>query len=286
MIMHYRAAFGFTRPPFSNEIESSELFTSDSLRQCHARLDYLRCERGAAAITGEVGVGKTVVIRSFLRRLAPSQYLILYGEVPEIAKNPIRSVVEGWLEELGEKIPHANNGRSLRVLRSGLISHYEKGRTPFLVVDEAHRLDDRGLLLLKSLLNYEMDSKIPVVMAISGGPSFSRMLCKRSLEEIRQRLLYVYPLSGLSQQEMEPYIMARLKYAGCEHQLFPRDIVDEMFRVTSGIPRLINQLGNLCLLSAAQAHKNIVDSACLIQALTEMGLADEIKKSPLDFALT
>jgi len=284
--MLHRTAFGFIRPPFSHEIDSSELFASDSLRQCHARLDYLRSERGAAVITGEVGAGKTVIIRSFLKRLPPSQYLILYGAVPELAKNPLRSVIEGWLEELGEKIPHANNGRSLRVLRSILIDHYEKGRTPFLIIDEAHHLDDRGILLLKTFLNYDMDSRVPVVMLFSGNHLFTRTLGKRALEEIRQRLLYVYPLAGLSSQEMEPYLMARLKYGGCERQLFPRDIIDEMFRVTTGIPRLVNQLGNLCLLASAQAHKHTVDSACLVQALKEMGLGEEIRKDPLAFALT
>jgi type II secretory pathway predicted ATPase ExeA len=284
--MLHRTAFGFTRPSFSHEIESSELFVSDSLRQCQARLDYLRSEKGAAAITGEVGLGKTAAIRYFLRRLPPSHYLVLYGAVPQLAKNPLRSVIEGWLEELGEKIPHANNGRGLRVLRNTLIDHYDKGRMPFLVIDEAHHLDDRGILLLKSLLNYDMDSRISAVMLLSGSPLLSRTLAKRSLEEIRQRLLFVYPLSGLTSQEMEPYIMARLKYAGCERQLFPRDIIDEMFRVTTGIPRLVNQLGNLCLLSAAQAHKTIVDSACLVQALKEMGLSEEIRKDPLAFALT
>lgn len=280
--MPYRSTFNLSRAPFSAEIEPHSLFQSEAHAQCKARLDYLRRERGLAVITGEVGSGKSSVLRAFMRQLAPSSYLVLYGAVPAVP-GPLRAVVEGWLEQLGEKLPFNNLARCLHLLHQTLEAIDEKGRQPFLVLDEAHLLDQRGLLQLKSLLNYDMDSRLPLALVLAGGPKLARALSLPPLEEIRQRLLFAYPLSGLKRAELEPYLAARLKQAGCERQLFPPEIVDEMYRHTQGIPRRVNQLSNLCLVAAANQRLQQIDSSCLLQALEEMGLAEEARRERSDF---
>jgi type II secretory pathway predicted ATPase ExeA len=281
--MPYRANYNLNRAPFSPEIEPHALFQSEGHTQCRARLDYLRRERGLAVITGEVGSGKSTVLRSFLRQLAPSSYLTLYGAVPAVP-GPLRPIVEGWLENLGERLPFNNLARCLHILHENLGAIYEKGRQPFLVIDEAHLLDKRSLLQLKPLLNYDMDSRLPLTMVLSGGPQLARSLSLPPLEEIRQRVLFAYPLPGLKRVEIEQYLSSRLKHAGCDRQLFPEEIVDEIFRHTQGIPRRVNQLANLCLVAAASRRLQLVDSASLLQALGEMGLAEETRRDSFDFA--
>lgn len=280
--MPYRATFNLTRAPFSPEIEPHCLFHSEAFNQCKARLDYLRRERGLAIITGEVGAGKSSALRAFLRQLAPSSYLALYGAVPAV-QGPLRAVVEGWLEQLGEKIPFNNLARCLHMLHETLGAIDEKGRQPFVVFDECHLLDNRGILQLKSLLNYDMDSRLPLSVVLAGGPKLARVLSLPPLEEIRQRVLFAYPLPGLKRAEMELYLASRLKQAGCDRQLFPPEIIDEMFRHTQGIPRRVNQLANLCLVSAATKRLQQVDSSCLLQALEEMGLTEEARRERFDF---
>jgi type II secretory pathway predicted ATPase ExeA len=280
--MPYRAHFNLTRAPFSQEIEPHCLFQSEAHAQCKARLDYLRRERGLAVITGEVGSGKSSVLRAFMRQLAASSYLVLYGAVPAVA-GPLRAVVEGWLEQLGEKIPFNNLARCIYLLHQSLEAVYEQGRQPFLALDESHLLDNRSLLQLKALLNYDMDSRLPVALVLVGGLKLAKALSLPPLEEIRQRLLFAYPLSGLKRTEMESYLAARLKQAGCERQIFPPEIIDEMYRHTQGIPRRVNQLANLCLVAAATRRLQLVDSACLLQALEEMGLAEEARRERFDF---
>ena len=275
--MPYRVAFNLIRAPFSPEIEPQALFQSEAFTQCRARLDYVRRERGLAVITGEVGAGKSAVLRAFVRNLAPSSYLSLSGAVPAVP-GPLRPVVEGWLEQLGEKLPFNNLARCLHMLHENLGALYEKGRQAFDILDEAHLLDNRSLLQLKPLLNYDMDSRLPLALVLAGGPKLARTLSLPPLEEIRQRVLFVYPLPGLKRTEMEPYLASRLKYAGCERQLFPPEIIDEMYRHTQGIPRRVNQLANLCLVAAASNRLQQVDSACLLQALEEMGLAEETRR--------
>jgi len=224
-------------------------------------------------------------MRAFARQLAPSSYLVLYGAVPAVA-NSLRPVVEGWLEQLGEKIPFNNLARCLHMLHQSLGAISEKGRQPFVLLDESHLLEKRSLLQLKPLLNYDMDSRLPLTVALAGGPQLARTLSLPPLEEIRQRVLFVYPLPGLKRTEMEPYLSARLKFAGCERQLFPPELIDEMYCLTQGTPRRVNQLANLCLVAAANSRLQQIDSACLLQALEEMGLAEETHRERFNFTTT
>lgn len=218
--MPYRTAFNLTRAPFSHEIESHALYESEMFQQCQARLDYARRNRGACALCGDVGSGKTTAIRAFFSRLALSSHMPLYAAVIHVP-NPLRTVVESWLDQLGERVPWLNPGRTLQVLNQALAATYEKGRLPFLVIDEAHLLDERGLLQLKTLLNHGMDSRMPLALVLSGGPALARQLAQKKLEELRQRLLFVYPYGGLTRPDVERYIAARLKAAGTDRVLFP-----------------------------------------------------------------
>jgi len=281
--MPYRAAFNLLRAPFSHEIEPHALYESELFQQCIARLDYARRNRGACAIWGDVGSGKTSVLRAYFSRLAPSSHIPLYTAVVN-TPNPLRTVVETCLEQLGERVPWLNPGRALQALSQALAANYEKGRLPFLVIDEAHLLDERGLLQLKTLLNHGMDSRLPLVLVLSGGPALARQLAQKKLEELRQRLLFVYPYAGLGRTEVGHYLAARLKAAGTDTTLFPSDVVEDIHRNTQGIPRLVNQIANLALVAAATNSKSQVDAACLRSALAEMGLvADEGRSGRIGF---
>ena len=281
--MPYRAAFNLLRAPFSHEIEPHALYEGDTFQQCQARLDYARRNRGACAIWGDVGSGKTTAMRAFFSRLALSSHVPLYTAVVN-TPNPLRTVVESCLEQLGERVPWLNPGRALQVLNQALAANYEKGRLPFLVIDEAHLLDERGLLQLKTLLNHGMDSRLPLVLVLSGGPALARQLAQKKLEELRQRLLFVYPYSGLTRNEIERYLAARLKAAGTERVLFPSDVVEDIHRHTQGIPRLVNQIATLAMVAAATSSKSQVDATCLRHALAEMGLVvDDSRNAHIGF---
>lgn len=272
--MPYRTAFNLTRAPFSPEIEPHALFESQAYQQFQARLDYLRRERGPAAVVGDTGSGKTTALRAFLSRLAASSYLPLYVAITPVL-NPLKPAADSLIEQLGERIPWMNPGRTLQVLNSAFAAAYDKGRMPFVVLDEAHLLDERGLLQLKAFLNHGMDARLPLGLVLSGGLDLARKLTQQKLEEVRQRLLFVYPYKGLTRPELDQYIAHRLKAAGCERMLFPPDVVEDIHRYTNGVPRLVNQLANLSLIAAATSSKSQVDAACLRQALAEMSLVTD-----------
>jgi general secretion pathway protein A len=254
---------------FSPEIAVGNLFPSEAHKEGQRRLSYWLEARGLAALVGEVGIGKTTVVRASLAKLAQGSYLPLYTNVTA-GKAPLRPVVEQMLIQLGEKVPFNNAAKGLLLLRDAVISSYERNRLPVLVLDDAHHLDARALLQLKSLTNFQMDSAQSMAILLVGAPGLGRILGIRELEEIRQRMAFCYPLRGLRREEVEPYIKARLQARGQEQQVFPRDILDELFIHSQGNLRLLNQLAGFCLMAAASEDKEIVDRSCLLQALAEV----------------
>ena len=257
------------RSPFSPEIQPGAVFASESFKEGLRRLNYLVEHRGFGVITGDVGIGKSTLVRTFTSRLAKGSFTVLYT-LPPMPRSPLRPLVEDLLTQLGEPLPFNNAAKGLQLLKGALASCYDRNRQPCIVVDDAPLLDPKGLSMLKVLGNYEMDSKQPISLLLVGSPQLLRLLAMRELEDIRQRLSFAYQLRGLRKEEMEDYIKTRLKAAGQESALFPRDVIDDLYFHTQGNPRAINQLASLCLMAATAERKDLVDRNCLLQAVAEV----------------
>ncbi len=261
--------FQLKRHPFSPEIEAHALFGFKSFEQGQRRLEQGLHQRGMVLVAGEPGAGKTALARFFCHRLASSSYRELYTVTPMI-KNPLRPVVEDLLIQLGEKIPFNNVARGMAVLQAALLKHYEKGQLPVVILDDVHNLTGPGWLLLKSLTNYEMDSKLPLLMILLGARQevISNLNWSR-LDEVRSRLLFCFHLRGLEPDETEAYLKAHLEWAGCTRPVFPKEISMEIHQRAHGLPRLVNRLAHSCLMAAACARKELIDGPCLEQAASE-----------------
>lgn len=262
--------FNLKRDPFSAEIEPHALFSSQGFQQGRLRLEEAVQRRGLALVAGEPGAGKTALVRSLLTRLDSSSFRMLYGAVP-VAKNALHAAIEGLLLDLGEKIPFNNGPRALALLREALRRQDSQGRRPVLVLDDAHHLGGAGWLGLKALTNCEMDSRMPFTMLLLGArQELLTTLNWTRLEEIRSRLLFCYHLKPLGEEEIEAYLTAHLRWAGCDRALFPREVARDLHRRANGLPRKINQLAYNCLAAAALEGKELVDQPCLEQATSEL----------------
>ena len=257
------------RSPFSPEIQPGSVYASESFKEGLRRLNYLVENRGIGVVTGDVGVGKSTLVRAFTSRLAAGSFNVLYT-IPPTPRSPLRPLVEDLLTQLGEPLPFNNGAKGLKLLKEALADAYERNRQPVLVIDDASLLDPKALSMLKVVANYDMDSKLPLSLLLVGSPQLLRLLAMRELEDIRQRLLFAYQLRGLRKEEVEDYVKTRLKAAGHEVALFPRDVIDELYFHTQGNPRAINQLSSLCLMAAAAERKDLVDRNCLQQAIAEV----------------
>jgi len=266
--------FQLRRLPFQADIDASALYASEGFEQGRLRLKQAVRDRGMVLVTGDYGAGKSALIRAVASQLATSSYRVLYLAAVD-GSNPLRPVVEGLLDQLGEKIPFNNVPRAMAILKKALLRSYEQNVVPVVTVDDAHALDARAWMGLKTLTNFEMDSKMPFCLWLLG-PRQDLMVPLRQagLAEVRSRLQFCYHLKNLQQHEIEPYLAAHLRWAGCDRPIVPRDVTLELFRLTNGLPRTVNRLAYHCLMAAALEGKDLVDQSCLDRAVSEVLPAD------------
>lgn len=261
--------FRLRHHPFGPEIEAHALFKSRSFEQGERRLELAAHNRGMALVAGDSGAGKTALIRYFCHRLAPSNFRPLYTATPMV-KAPMRPVVEDLLGQVGEKIPFNNAARGMALLQEAFLKLHDQNTLPVVIIDDAHHLNEQAWLQLKTLTNYEMDSRLPFLMLLLGArEEVLSALSLSRLEEVRSRFLFCYTMRGLESDETGGYLKAHLDWAGCDRPLFPKEIADEIHQRTHGIPRLVNRLAYSALVAAACERKELVDGPCLEQALSE-----------------
>lgn len=261
--------FQLRRHPFTPEIDVEGFYNFESFSQGLLRLQHILHNRGTVLVVGEPGSGKTSLVRSFVKKLAPSAFLVHDQVVPPVL-NPIKSVVEGLLTGLGEAIPFNNPARALSRLKSSILALYKKNQMPVILLDDVHHLNLTSWLTLKTLMNYELDSKVPLVMVFIGARQETlRQLNFSALQEVRDRLSFCYHMQGLKACEVEAYLAKRMEWAGAKHPVFPTAIAEQMCRHSQGLPRRLNRLSSGCLLAAATLKRSLIDQDCLDQATSE-----------------
>lgn len=261
--------FNLRRSPFTVDIAVEGFYKFEGFQQGVLRLEQAARQKSAMLVVGEPGTGKTAMVRSLVQRFPSSAYAVFEQLVP-CAKAPMRAVVEGLLHQLGEPLPFNNPPRALQQLKQALLGLAEKQRTPVVILDDVHHLTKTCWLSLKSLMNYEMDSRTPLVLLLVGNPSALRPLSFSVLEEVRDRLTCCYHLKGLLPAEVGSYLEQRLRWAGADRPIFPDDIASEIARHAQGLPRRVNRLANACMMAAACSARKLVDRDCLNIALSEL----------------
>lgn len=261
--------FGLKRHPFTVNIDVEGLYHFAGFQQGLLRLEQAARQRGTALVTAEPGSGKTAMVRSLIKKLATSSY-ICYEQLVAPGKSPAKAVVEGFLTQMGEPLPFNNASRCWSRLRTALLQLAEKQRTPVLILDDVHHLTVDCWLALKSLMNFELDSRQPILLILLGGPGTLRQLNFQALEEVRDRIASNYVLKGLQDSEVGPYLDRRMAWAGAERPVFPEDVIVELGRSARGNPRRLNRLASTSLLAAAVQNRKLVDHECLEQARSEL----------------
>ena len=269
--------FQLRRHPFSLEIETEGLYHFKSFQQGMLRLEQATHSRSPVLVIAEPGAGKTALIRAFCQKLAASSFEVR-SQLVVLNKNPIRPLLDGFLTGFGEQIPFNNPARSLERLRGRLAKIYDHGRLPVLLIDDAHHLNAGAWLILKALMNYELDSKLPCLLIFMGKTETLVTLGLNELLEVQERLGLCFHLRSLRPQEIEAYLEKRLAWAGLKKSIFPSDIADQIWRHAQGNPRRVNRLAEKCLLAAACHRRDLVDGACLEEAVTETNFAQPRKE--------
>ena len=263
----YRKHFGLTGYPFANELAPDDFFVFDAATELAARLDHLRELRGIGLLTGEVGAGKTSLVRKFVDGLHHGLYRTFY--VPNTTGN-VMDLYKSISWELG--LPTARSRAALfRVIRAEVTRLcLECKITPILIIDEAHLLRAEVLEDLRLLTNYNMDSENRLCLLLIGQPELRRRLSMAVHEALSQRIVVRYHLAGLARDELPGYLTHRLRLAGTELPLFDPPAQEALFQISGGKIRKLNLLAHHCLFAAAADRAKSVTEDHVAKARPEV----------------
>jgi type II secretory pathway predicted ATPase ExeA len=267
----FQEFYGLTSTPFRRGLPTAKLFVSSGQEELKARLSFLLNERGIGLITGEIGSGKSTAARAFVDSLDPTRYTVVYSANPLLG---ITGFYREVLSTLGEPVPHFRPQMVMAIRRClDLLSH-ERKKTPVLIVDEAHLLDQRMLEELRLLLNVRMDSAAAAALILVGHTELRRMLRLSIHEALWQRTTVRYHLRALDLTETGAYIRHQTDIAGYRGPaLFSDGFVAKAFDYTKGIPRQINLVCTHALMAGCAQQKQLLDEMVLRQVINDLETA-------------
>ena len=275
----YTSFFGLHEKPFSITPDPRYLFLSERHGEALAHLVYGVTESGGfIQLTGEVGTGKTTLVRSLLLNRMPDNADVA------VVLNPQLSVIEFLAticEELHVEVTH--NKGSIKALTDALNRHllkaHAEGRRTILVVDEAQNLAPAVLEQVRLLTNLETAKQKLLQIILIGQPELRELLARTDLRQLAQRITARYHLEPLSREETASYIEHRLKVAGALGEVFDSSAKKEIFRLSQGVPRLINVICDRALLGGYARESRRINARLIREAAAEVH--GQLEASPL-----
>ena len=266
----YTSFFGLNEKPFSITPDPRYLFLSERHAEALAHLLYGITESGGfIQLTGEVGTGKTTVVRSLLEQIPG-------GTDVALVLNPSLSPREFLLvicEELGVSLTiHERHSPKAIVdaLNRRLLDAHAVGRRVVLIVDEAQNLSPDVLEQIRLLTNLETAKQKLLQIILIGQPELRELLARNDLRQLAQRITGRYHLEPLDRDETESYVRHRIQVAGGRPEIFARNATGAIYRAAGGVPRLINVISDRALLGAYSLEQRTVTPRLARRAAREV----------------
>jgi general secretion pathway protein A len=266
----YTSFFGLGEKPFAITPDPRYLFMSERHAEALAHLLYGITEAGGfIQLTGEVGTGKTTIVRTLLERI-PGHADVAVILNPQL--NPIQFLL-AICQELGIFLRDGDEDsvkELVDLLNRRLLEAHAKGRRVVVIVDEAQNLSPETLEQVRLLTNLETPSQKLLQIILIGQPELREVLARNDLRQLAQRVTGRYHLDPLSQAETAAYVKHRLKVAGAQGELFAVGALREIHRITGGVPRMINIVADRALLGAYTEENPRISAKLVRQAASEV----------------
>jgi len=256
----YETYYGLREKPFSILPDPDLIYWGPKHRLAYAMLEYgVMNSAGFTVITGEIGAGKTTLIRRLLQRLDSSINVGLITTTPRGRKELLQWIMMSLDIPFDEKY-----SKLLFKFQQYLQLQHSEGRRTLVIVDEAQNLDPDALESLRMLSNINADKEQYLQLILVGQPQLKTLLCSPELVQFAQRISSDFHLKPLSITEVPEYIDYRLKAVGANSALFSEDACAVIARASGGIPRSINILCDTALVygfatQSSYVTKEIVD---------------------------
>jgi len=265
----YESFFALKEKPFSLTPNPRFLFLSKTHNEVYAHLIYgIESRAGFVEVTGEVGTGKTTILRTLLSHLDESKYRVAFIFNPKLTAFEL-------LRNINREFGVADDGLSspdlIHALNEFLLAENQAGRTPILVIDEAQNLSGEVLEQIRLLSNLETEEDKLIQVILVGQPELRHHLSDHSLRQLNQRIAVRYQLRPLNREETCSYILHRLNIAGRpDGNVFSQKALNRVFQCSGGIPRRTNLICDRALLTAYSEERGIVARSDVNQAVAEL----------------
>jgi type II secretory pathway predicted ATPase ExeA len=261
--------FGFRETPFGVTPDPRFFYSHPFYLEGLAALVHgIETKKGFMLVTGEVGTGKTILLRKLMRLLDPRVHFVF------VSNSHLTSygLTELMVENLGLSNKEKNRLEMIQDLNNYFIQQLRTGRTVALLIDEAQKLSDEALEGLCDLSNLETDEEKLLQIVLVGQPELVTKLNKSSLRRIKQRIAIHHRLSSLqTTSEIDLYIRHRLQIAGYDGpEIFTKEAVEAIWHYSGGTPRSINILCDTALAMACAVNKKKVSPYMLMRAAGDL----------------
>jgi general secretion pathway protein A len=269
----YERFYGLSRSPFAVTPDPGLFYMSRAHREALATLVYgIETRKGFIVCTGEVGTGKTTVVRAFFDQARGESFEIIYLVTPQVTPLEMATYI---CRELDEDDPPSVFAAVPR-LQWKLLHIFEAGRTVVLMIDEAQLLPAETLEFLRLLSNFETDTEKLIQIVLVGQPELDNTLARRDMRQVNQRVALRARLAPLSPMESLEYIEHRLLASGASEltQIMSPSAAWRIAEAADGIPRVINILADNVLIAGLGAGQQPVGSV-----LADMAIREFVAKS-------
>jgi len=256
------AWFSLKRFPFDKNIKTREALDTDPIKECTARMDYIKRRGGILLLTGDPGVGKTLALRHYVQGLNENLFKICYTPLSTLS----RSDLLYHLNRLLGLPPRLSKSAIYSQIQQAMLESKEQlGKTVFLIIDEAHLLQTGPLEELRLLTNFKMDSYDPFILVLCGQSNLSRIMEFAVMEPLNQRIAIRYHMPGLSPQQCEQYVTHHLKLAGAQEPILDAQALKAIHELSFGIPRKIGAITEQALTYAMFDEKRTVSAEMVLK---------------------
>jgi len=269
----YKEFFGLQSYPFGISPDPRFLCMTPHLKEVLACLNYgISNRRGFALLTGEVGTGKTTLLKALLSSLSKANVLTSFVFNPRL---DTLDFLEFMMADFGIEVRSRTKSQMLLQLNQWLLARHQQGMTAALIIDEAQNLSLELLEEVRLLTNLETTTEKLLQIVLSGQPELDERLLLPETRQLRQRIMLRCRTYPLSKVDTHSYIAERLRIAGCSGvQVFSPEAIDTIYEYAKGIPRVTNLLCEHALINAYVEGLRPIPAPIIREIATEFDLQE------------